>query len=107
MVVVDPVPVARHGVRTVAPVKRPTQSRKVAPKGKAVPRPTTRPRVHKFTRIATPMPEVTDVVAPLPPIASPSRASRAPPFEEAAGSGDEQVRRDRKSTRLNSSHLGI
>src|SRR5882724_3733884 len=93
MVVVDPVPVARRGVRTMAPVKRPTQSRKVAPKGKAVPHPTTRLCARKFTRIATPMPEVTDIAAPLPPIASPSRASRAPLFEEAAGSGDEQVRR--------------
>src|SRR5882724_365019 len=93
MVVVDPVPVARRGVRTVAPVKRPTQSRKVAPKGKAVPRPTTRPRARKFTRIATPTPEVTDVAAPLPPIAGPSRASHAPLFEEAAGLGDEQVGR--------------
>jgi len=63
------------------------------PKGKAVPHPTTRPHARKFTRIATPTPEVTDVVAPLPPIAGPSRASRAPLFEEAARSGDEQVGR--------------
>src|SRR5882724_1508242 len=91
MVVVDSVPEARRGVQTVAPVKCPTQSRKVVPKGKAVPHPTARPCAHKFTRIVTLTPEVTDVVAPLPPIAGPSRASRAPLFEEAAGSGDEQV----------------
>src|SRR5882724_12879992 len=93
MVVVDSVPAARCGVRTMAPVKCPTQSRKVAPKGKVVPHPTVRLRVRKFTQIATLTPEVTDVAAPLPPITGPSQASHAPLFEEAVGSGDEQVGR--------------
>src|SRR5882724_3421083 len=91
MAVVDSVPAAHHGVRTVAPVKPPTQSRKVASKGKAVSRPMTRLHVRKVTRIATPMLEVTDVATPLPPVAGPSRASRAPLFEVADGSGDKQV----------------
>jgi len=92
MAVVDSVPAAHHGVRTVAPVKLPTQSRKVVSKGKAVSHPTTRLRARKVTQIATPMLEVADVAAPpLPPVAGPSRASRAPLFEVADGSGNEQV----------------
>src|SRR5882724_4554066 len=91
MAVIDSVPAACRGVRTVAPVKPPTQSRKVASKGKAVSHPTTRPHAHKVTRIVTPMPEVTDVAAPLPPVTGPSRASCAPIFEVADGSGDKQV----------------
>src|SRR5882724_6787053 len=91
MVVVDSVPAAHRGVRTVAPFKPPTQSRKVAPKGKVVSCPMTQPHACKVTRIATPMPEVTDVAAPLPPIAGPSCVSHAPIFEVADGSGNKQV----------------
>src|SRR5882724_5119928 len=91
MAVVDSVPAAHRGVRTMAPVKPPTQSRKVTPKGKAVSHPMMRPCARKVTQIMTPMPEVTDVAAPLPPIAGPSWVSCAPLFEVADGSGDEQV----------------
>ena len=93
--VVDVVPATHHQVHsTVAPVEPPTQSRKVVSKGKAVSRPTMRPRAHKVTRIATPTPEVTNVATPLPPIAGPSWASHAPLFEAADRSGDEQVGKD-------------
>src|SRR5882724_2812293 len=91
MVVVDLVPTAHHGVRTVAPVKPPTQSRKVVPKGKAVSHPMMQPCEHKVTQIATLTPEVTDLATPLPPVAGPSQGSHAPLFEEADGSGDEKV----------------
>jgi len=90
--VVDLVPTACHGVQTVAPVKPPTQSRKVMPKGKAVPHPTMQLHACKVTWIMTLMPEVAEVEAPHPPIAGPSRASCGPLFEEAVRSGDEQVR---------------
>ena len=86
--VVDSVPTAHRGVQTVAPVKPPTQSRKVASKGKAVPCPTMQPHVCKVTQIVAPMPEVADVAAPHPPVAGPSRASCGPLFEDAVRSGD-------------------
>ena len=88
--VVELVPMAHHGVRTMAPVKPLTHPRKATSKGKVVPHPTTWPRAHKVTRIATPTPEVTAAEAPPPPIAGPSRERRAPQFEEAVRSGGEQ-----------------
>src|SRR5882724_527826 len=75
----------------MAPVKPPTHPMKAASKGKVVPRPTMWLCAHKVTWIATPMPEVAAVEAPPPPIAGPSRVRRAPLFEEAVGSRDEQV----------------
>ena len=89
--VVDSMPSACRVFWTMAPVKPPTQPRKVAPKGKAVPHPTMRPCVHKVTQIVTLMPEVAKAEAPPPPIAVPSQASHSPLFEEAFGLGDEQV----------------
>ena len=81
--VVDLVPAARHHFcLTVAPVKPPTQSKKVASKGKAIHRPTTQPHVHKVTRITSPTPEVARVEVPSPPIAGPSWAIHVPLFEE-------------------------
>src|SRR5882724_3927565 len=90
--VVDAVLAAHHWVHlTVAPVKPPTQSRKVASKGKAVPCLTMRLCVFKVTQIVTPMPEVAKVGVPPPPIAGPSQMSHASLFEEAFGSGDKDV----------------
>jgi len=88
--VVDSVPAAHHHVHlTVAPVKPPTQLKKVTSKGKAIPHPTTQPHACKVTWIASPMSEVTGVKVPSPPITGPSWASHAPLFEEPVGLGEE------------------
>ena len=92
MMVLDLVPAAHHHIRlTVAPVKPPTQTKRVTSKGKAVPCPTTRLHVCKVTWIMRPMPEVAKVEALSPPIAGPSQAGHAPLFEEPVGLGDDNV----------------
>ena len=83
---------AHHHVHlTVAPVKPPTQVKKVMSKGKDIPCPTTQPHVHKVMWITSPMPEVAKVVASFPPTAGPSQAIRIPLFEEPVGLGDDNV----------------
>src|SRR5882724_7543041 len=89
--VVESVPMAHRGVLTMAPVKPPTHPRKAALKGKVIPCPTTWLHAHKVTQIATPTPEVTAIEAPPPPVSGLNRVRCAPLFEEAVGSGDEQV----------------
>ena len=91
--VVDPVPAAHCHIRlTVAPVKPPTQLKKIASKMKAVPHPTTRLCVRKVTQITSPMPKVAGVEAPSPPIAGLSWESCDPLFEEPVGLGHDHVR---------------
>ena len=95
MVVVDSVPAARHRVRlNVAPVKPPTQPKRAVSKGKVTSRPTTRLRPCKFTRVASPTPEVIEVEVPPPPIAGPSRAGCSPLFVDSVGSGDDHIEKE-------------
>ena len=95
MKVVDLVPAGHRRIHlTMAPAKPPTQSKRVASKGKAVTRPTTQPHVHKVTQIASPMPEVIEVGVPPPPIAGPSQASHTPLFKDPIRLGDDDVRKE-------------
>jgi len=91
-VVVESVPAACCQVRlNVAPVKPPTQPKRAASKGNAVSHPTTRPRVHKVTRLTSPTPEVAEGEVLPSPIAGPSRAGHPPLFVDSFGSGDDHT----------------
>jgi len=64
---VDSGPVAPCWIQqTVAPVRPPTQSKRVATKGKAASHPVMQPWARKVTQIASPTPEI---VAPTTPVA--------------------------------------
>src|SRR5882724_3907396 len=93
--VVDSRPVApRRARQTVAPVDPPIQPQRVANKGKAVSRPTTRPRPRKVTRVASPTPDIVEVLVPMPSVAGPSRVGPPVLFEGLVVSSEDGVRRD-------------
>jgi len=73
----------------VAPVKPPTQLKRVAAQGKATSHPLTPPNAHKVTWITSPMPEVAVMVSP--PVSGPSCAKHPLLFEEPVMSGEEVI----------------
>jgi len=82
----------------VAPIKPPTQSKRVAAKGKAASHPTTRPWACKVMQIMSPTPEVAEVAAPITPVIGPSWANHPSLFEEPVMSWDEGIRKDAPMT---------
>src|SRR5882724_3825745 len=94
MLVVDPVPAPQCRVvpAVVPPAPATTPVKRVAAKGKAPIRQTTRPCPHKVTWVPSPSPVV--IEAPLPDlgVAGPSAALWPPLFEESILSGSGEVR---------------
>ena len=96
---VDSMPVSHCGVcLTVATIKPPTQSKRVAAKRKATSHPMTWPQACKVTWVLSPTLEITEVVVPIPPVSGPSQANQPPLFEEPIASGSEGIRKEAPTT---------
>src|SRR5882724_2980044 len=96
MLVVDQVPASQRRVAptVVPPAPATTPAKRVAAKGKAPTRRTTRPRPRKVTRVLSLSPVIVEAPRPDLGVAGPSAAPWPPLFEESVPSGSGEVGAD-------------